>query len=622
MDTKRRSGFYETSRELRRGRRHVSRWGLTLLGVLGANACGGDETQDIVVAPDPLLPARDAQELFDGKLPTFELELLETSWDKFRANGYKEQYSAAELRFNGERVGQIAVRVKGQYTIQLCYPDGELVCDKLSLRLKFDAKDDNLRFFGLKRLSLHSMGRDVSGLRERLAYDLYRAMDVPASRSAWAKLVVDGEPQGLYAMVEEVDGVFTDDRFPKHGDGDLYKEVWPTSTDADFYRQGLENNEETADPSRVVAFARALLKPKTAEERLEVLGKYMDIDALNRYMAVDDAIANWDGITTFYDDHGGLNHNFFLYADEPGQKPPFVLIPWDMDNTFQAANWRTRAPGWREQAKDCGLTNGVYPPSCDPLLSALVLDQKGYSSAVKRLLDGPFSEKEMSAQIKKHAAFIKKAVAADPFGPGVEAWERDVAELERNLGLLREQLRVFAKGETLRRIGFDPTKVNDYSDVTQLEAEMGVSVYASEGVKSLVSVVEKGELTGLRLFFDAPEAGSWVSFALAFPDGEVDLREFTGLRFRAKGSAVPPYVRLRVESGATTDPFVAWNWPLELDDEVQTYDLRFEDLGWGDGQPDPQAPTDEWLRRANGISILMAGQAGQGNVEIDDIEVF
>lgn len=618
----------KVGKRVRGTRRGVSSAGTaTWVGLVAAVSlalgCGTEEAaQDIVATPDPLLPKQDADDLFEGKLSTFELELRDTSWDKFRANGQAEQYAPAALKFNGKYVGEIAVRVKGQYSVQLCYPEGELICDKLSLRLKFDAEDEQLRFFGLKRLSLHALEHDVSRIRERLAYDLFRAMDIPASRSSWAKLVVDGEPQGLYSMVEEVDGVFTDDRFPKHGDGDLYKEVWPTSTDAKYYLEGIETNEETADASNVVDFARALTKPDTAEQRLEVLGTYMDRDALNRYMAVDDAVANWDGVTTFYYDHDGHNHNFFLYADEPGEEPRFTLIPWDMDNTFMAANWRARAPGWREKAKDCELISGVYPPSCDPLLSALVLDQERYTDAVDRLLEGPFSEEAMDAQIEEHVQFVEKAVAADPFGPSVQAWERDVAEVRRNLALLREQLRTFAKGETVRRIGIDPTAPNDFSDLTALEVELGISMYAAEGVVSSVEVVDEGELNGLRFGFDLPEEGGpWVSFAIPFPDGDFDSSTLEGIRFRATGKSLPSYVRMRVESSASLDPSVAWNWPLALDAEAQTYELYFEDLGWADGG-EPAVPLEAWLERSNGISIVLAGEPGQGELEIDDIEMF
>lgn len=608
--------------------------GISLLVVtaIGLHACAEEST--VTELPDTSLPTRDAEELFDGDIPTFELRMINETWRQFLAAGHEEQYSEADLRYNGAYVGRIAVRVKGQYTIELCYPDEELICDKLSVRLKFDAADENRRFFGLKRLALHSMTRDPSHVRERLAYDLFRAMDVPASRTSWAMLKVNGESRGLFAMVEEIDGVFTDDRFEGHGDGDLYKEVWPTSLSEAYYREGLETNEETADVGKVVEFARALTEPEDAGERLSVLGNYMDRDALARYMAVDDAVSNWDGVTTFYDDHGGHNHNFFLYADEPGESPPFVLIPWDMDNTFQAANWRNSAPGWRDPVKDCDeLQSGLHPASCDPLLSALVLDQERYAAAVNELLAGPLEEERVFEQIDEHARLIEEFIAADRFGPSVEAWKKDVAEVKRNIPLLRERLEVFARGETVRRVGVEPQQVNDFDEVTPLEVELGISVYAAEGVVGRVMLGERenpsdagasAELSGLRLSFDIPtaEGGPWISFLFPFPNGDEDLRERRGVRFRASINAPTPYARLRIESSASEDTSNAWGWDLALSERVATYELSLDDLTWSQPDTEPPQSTAEWLARANGIAFVLAGAKAKGELHVDDVEFY
>jgi spore coat protein H len=599
------------------------------------HACA--EEAMVTELPDTTLQTRDADELFAGDIPTLELRMIDETWRQFMAAGYEEQYSAADLRYDGKYVGRIAVRVKGQYTIELCYPDEELICDKLSLRLKFDAADEELRFFGLKRLGLHSMTRDPSHVRERLAYDLFRAMDVPASRTSWALLKVNGESRGLFAMVEEIDGVFTDDRFHGHGDGDLYKEVWPTSLSEAYYREGLETNEESADVGKVVEFARALTEPEDAADRLSVLGNYMDRDALARYMAVDDAVSNWDGVTTFYDDHGGHNHNFFLYADEPGESPPFVLIPWDMDNTFQAANWRNSAPGWREPVDDCDeLRSGLHPAGCDPLLSALLLDQQRYTSAVNELLAGPFDEEHVLERIDEHARVIEDFIPADRFGPSVEVWRNDVAELKRNIPLLRERLEVFSRGETVRRVGVDPQQRNDFDDATPLEVELGISVYAAEGVVGRVALGERkeipdgdggassAELSGLRLAFDIPpiEGGAWISFFLPFPNGDEDLTEKHGVRFRAHIDPPTRYARLRIESSASEDTSDAWGWDLSLSESVETYELSLDDLTWS--QPDSEAPqsAEEWLARANGIAFVLAGAAVKGELHVDDVEFF
>ena len=50
-----------------------------------------------------------------------------------------------------------------------------------------------------------------------LAYGLYREQGLPAPRSTWALLKVNGEDLGLFSMVEQIDGRFTAENFA--GDG-------------------------------------------------------------------------------------------------------------------------------------------------------------------------------------------------------------------------------------------------------------------------------------------------------------------------------------------------------------------------------------------------------------------
>ena len=87
-------------------------------------------------------------------------------------------------------------------------PDGPKA-GKCSLKLGFDEVDANLRFYGLKKLNFHAMNNDLSRLRERLAYFLFRRFGVPAPRAVHATLTVNGESLGLYALVEEIDSRFT-----------------------------------------------------------------------------------------------------------------------------------------------------------------------------------------------------------------------------------------------------------------------------------------------------------------------------------------------------------------------------------------------------------------------------
>jgi spore coat protein CotH len=211
---------------------------------------------------------------------------------------------------------------KGSYgTLYGCFENGELICERLSLKLKFSMLDEDLRFFGLKRLNLNANRHDDSRMKEKLAYDLYRAMDLPAPRASWAVLKVNGQSYGLYGMVEEIDGTFTKDRWPDYPDGNLYKEIWPTDTDPAFILAGLKTNEDVGDVSSFVEFGEAVSAAGAPDAVREVLARHTDLEHFARYMAVDEAILSLDGVTYFYTDDGLWfhNHNYYFYEDSPGR---------------------------------------------------------------------------------------------------------------------------------------------------------------------------------------------------------------------------------------------------------------------------------------------------------------
>jgi spore coat protein H len=417
-------------------------------GQSGATATGGASeasTNPTDCEPaDPALADADAQQLFDfPSVPHFDFYLPQADWEHLKATAQDEQYTQAELCFEGRRVGTVGLRFKGSYgTLYNCFDDaGQLICPRLSMKVKFDEYDPEQRLFGLKRLNFNAYRFDDSRLKERLTYDLFRAADIVAPRAAWAVLRVNGELQGLYGMVEAVDGRFTADRWPETPDGNLYKEVWPTDASADSIIEGLTTNEEQADVSAFVAFAEAFNAADDAA-RLGVLGQYVDLDYLARYMAVDDAIANYDGITYLWTD--GVtsgNHNYYFYEQAADN---FVLVPWDVEGTF----WidpEHAAPHWTVIPDDCSVTYSyweglAYAPGCDPVFRALISDLEPWRRASQELLDGPFAENVMLDAIERHAAFIQKEVAADPTPTTYAPWSDAVAGLRSAVPDLRARL--------------------------------------------------------------------------------------------------------------------------------------------------------------------------------------
>src|SRR5690606_40383621 len=67
----------------------------------------------------------------------------ETTYEAHQRRALEEEYTPVTACYDGERIGRIAVRFKGQVgTLQNCFQDGRLVCDKLSMRLKFDERSE------------------------------------------------------------------------------------------------------------------------------------------------------------------------------------------------------------------------------------------------------------------------------------------------------------------------------------------------------------------------------------------------------------------------------------------------------------------------------------------------
>jgi len=393
---------------------------------------------------DPELVDADAAELFDyPEVPTFDFYLPAEQWEWLQANATAEQYVEAHACFEGRGLGRVGLRFKGSYgSLYECAGQvGEGTCRKLSLKVKFSEYEPDQRFFGLKRLNFNANRHDDTRIKERLAYDVFRAMDIVTPRAAWAVLRVNDQSQGLYGMVEEVDGRFTAERWPDDGDRNLYKEAWPVFPEAAYATSHLATNEDTPDVSAFVAFATAMTSAGEDELRA-TFGRFTDLDYWARFLAVEDAIASYDGITYFWTDGIEVgNHNYYLYEAAADR---FVLVPWDVESTFWI-NPAHAAPHWTEPPTDCSLTYEYWgglakAPGCDRVIRALAADLGGWRAAARELLDGPFAEATMLAAIDRHAEFVREAAEADPtppsyggFDPGLDYLRSVIPELRARL---------------------------------------------------------------------------------------------------------------------------------------------------------------------------------------------
>ena len=405
-------------------------------------AAGGVGNSAVIVEPSD-----DAAYLFDqSQLRTYNIVVAAADLATIDAAPVQEEWVPARLEFEGKTYGPYKVRYKGSQG-SFKWPcttmnDGTgPKVSKCSLKLGFDEVDKETRFYGLRKLNFHSMNTDATYMRDRLGYAMFRESGIATSRAAHARVFINGEFEGLFSVVEQIDGRFTRSRFVDGGEGNLYKEVWPTSTDPETYLKALETNEDEQPSVQVMLDFQAAIRHGGS-----ALDPFLDRAYMMRYLAVDRVIMNDDGMMHFYCNpmsSGSGNHNYFWYQEIMGQR--VWPIPWDLDHSFDNSPWTHIEPAWWQSAQ-CTCTRYMtyeyqFPPSCDPLVKQFVAWRADYDAAVDAFLKGPFASAAVSAKLNTWRTQIQEAVvqSSDINGSPSEAeWAEAMQELESKISSARE----------------------------------------------------------------------------------------------------------------------------------------------------------------------------------------
>lgn len=606
-------------------------------------------------AGDTVLPSvfgqRASADLFGvGHVPQFEFTLPAAVWADLKAHATDEQYVRAEAMFDGQPAGEIGLRFKGNFgTLLACFDStGKLTCPKLSFKVNFEEYDTTNRFFGLKRLNLHAMVNDPTKLHERIAYELYQLSGVHAPRSTWANVKVNGENHGLFSLVEEVDGRFAAAHWPGAGDGNLYKEAWPTSGDPGAYGQTLVTNKTTGDVTAMVSFGNELRAAPVAMLP-SVLSRWIDPDYLNRYLAVDDAIANCDGITAFYasaatGDVWG-NHNFYWYQEQA--RPFFWLIPWDMDATLTTCSFFAAVPRWTTTPADCNQNFKVWgsawvkPPGCDRLFQAARANHAGYGAAVDQLLAGPFAIATLMPKIDAWSALIRTSVVSDPTVGGESTWTSAVMQLRKIIPTLRERLATLRDGKAIQAVSLSLVAPNDFERITSADVALSLTAIASPGSDVAVALGMTGAVGGLQdiridfTYRDAPGLGGWqqwMYFPINFEGGVRDLTAVRAIRIRLAADR-PRNVRIDLESSLyqAGDQGIKFGWEIPVSTTPTTIELVMDSAAlpsWG-MTTDVLAMVRKGMsglafnttpEGRNALGLLGAGKSDPGFLRIDDVQ--
>jgi spore coat protein CotH len=273
--------------------------------------------------------------LFDkSRLHEVRITMAASDWAALRANYQADTRYDATLTFDGETIANSTIRSRGSGTRNPFKP---------GLRVDFYRKISTQRFHGFRTLIVDNMYNDPSFLREQLAFRVFEEMAIRVPRESYARLTVNGEYWGLYAIIEPVDEVFVKTHVDAGG-GNLFDyEVPPLdpvnpvgwdftlsrgTTIAGYVPEPFdpETNEDTLDGTALLDFIRTVTEG-TDETFVDRISGFIDPRAILTYYAVETATAEVDGLTSFF----GVN-NFYLYQLQGTRR--FLFIPWDHDFNF------------------------------------------------------------------------------------------------------------------------------------------------------------------------------------------------------------------------------------------------------------------------------------------------
>jgi hypothetical protein len=312
-------------------------------GAQGASLPGGGGGKDEPEKPDEdfgcsTLFAQDRLPLYEVTIDEDDWQHLEREWRTL--DGTKDYVPIGELKIDGEVVPEAMIRLKGNNGC--CW-----VGEKMQFVVAFNEVDEDSRVEGMRKVAFDAPYYDPSVLRNRLANWFLHRGGLAGTCTNNAELRVNGEYQGLYAHMEELDHEFLERNFGKtNADGDLWK-----------YGYILDNHEdEDVDSSR-----------------MELFWSSYDPSAFTQLGESDQWLREWAAEAVLPDGDGYwcCGHNYYLY-DHPERG--FLWVPWDKDGTFDWVAY--------DLAPDT-----IYYPANTPHLVALLGREDDYARYLEHVAE-------------------------------------------------------------------------------------------------------------------------------------------------------------------------------------------------------------------------------------------
>lgn len=355
------------------------------------------------------------QDLYDtATIRTIEVTTV-SNWRTVMANNYSSRtYIKADVKVDNVVYTDVGVRHRGFSTYRFL-PRGKT--DKRPWKIAVDEFVSGQRIKGYRTLNITNNLWDPSFMREVVGYEFMRRY-VPAPKSCFVKLVVNGEDLGLFTLTEQINKDFLKTWF-RDDDGNRYRGERPSSqtpyddsaltwlgNSVSRYQAAYELKTENgphAPWTNLIHAIDVLNNTPTGQIPTEV-PKVIDVDNALRFLAVVNITATLDSYI------GRVCKNFYIYED------PFhgrlLFQPWDVNNGFGGLTFEYGTNGIASMSPFHYETSTTNPR---PLLGRLVQRPEWrarYLAHYRHMLK-EFDWAKIGQRIQQLRSFIRPYLDAD-----------------------------------------------------------------------------------------------------------------------------------------------------------------------------------------------------------------
>ncbi len=316
-------------------------------------------------------------------------------------------WSQGDVEIGDAAFTNVAARFKGNGTML-----GVLRSHKRPFKLDLNKHVESQQLAGRSTLNFHNLSADFSCLSDALAYEFFRDAGVPASRTAFARLLLTIDDRfarrllGLYVFVENPDAEWAREQFGVEGVA-LFKPVTyeflkDLGEDWKAYEGIYDPKTKTEPPQqrRLIELAKLVTGANDADFAARV-GEFLDLDEFALFLAGTVILANYDSIL----DNG---QNFLLYHDPRTDK--FGFIPWDLDHSWGefpfmgTAGQRERASLWHPWVGKNHFLERMF---------AVEAFRARYRREMERLRATLFAPERLSRRLDELAAVVRPFIAEE-----------------------------------------------------------------------------------------------------------------------------------------------------------------------------------------------------------------